>query len=635
MFPKQVEEPTGEPHCADYVYEKFEAGNQEIRLITLEPPLNEQDAVHYRIFHTKLQNAGDSMALSHVWSDPKHTAWVWVNGGRLKVTINLLIALGKLRALLSPYKNAGYVNRIWVDALCINQQDLDERASQVCLMGQVYSNANFTVGWIGASTKNTERTLRFIGDLAAMSKEDIDGPTAKTSRWIAQHTSPVFRDCQWMAVAELFNREWFTRTWIVQEVALSRTLVILCGRFSCKLTDFWHAVNLIMCNTADLAFLPIKQAVNNMSDADINLARQRSHILAHSIELQMGLLRACKNHTQRENAPSFYDIMGWFFLYNASDLRDKLYAFRSLCSLDHSEILSLPIDYTTSVAELYTSFFRRHLEVRKSLGFLSDCSSDRTLPALPSWVPTLSLNLEYDPLSFLETFNACKDTRPQYSFGSIYQQLFLRGLVVDNVTAIGEAMGPLRLQYGNVETEQAKVIRSWEMLVDPDVDQSNRIQSVFCLTDFPYFTPSSPLTGEYITGTSNSEAFTRLILCNHHGRLNVEYNSFPYSPNLQPYVDRVPQERELVLNLMGRAQQACTGKRFFITSKGYYGLGRPEITIGDKIGGFLGATVPFASRSRDNHNILIGECYVQGLMAGEAIEQMERGEVNACELELR
>jgi hypothetical protein len=62
----------------------------------------------------------------------------------------------------------------------------------------------------------------------------------------------------------------------------------------------------------------------------------------------------------------------------------------------------------------------------------------------------------------------------------------------------------------------------------------------------------------------------------------------------------------------------CDKRRFFITINGYIGLAPPEALVGDVVCIFLGARVPFILRSRGEYFMLVGECYTQGVMLGEA-----------------
>lgn len=91
-------------------------------------------------------------ALSYVWGDPNDTTNIEVNGKSVAVTKSLETALRRL----SNFDNGKYSKDIWIDALCINQADLDEKAYQVPLMGEIYSHTERVIGWLGQEDDNSD-----------------------------------------------------------------------------------------------------------------------------------------------------------------------------------------------------------------------------------------------------------------------------------------------------------------------------------------------------------------------------------------------------------------------------------------------------------------------------------------------
>lgn len=96
-----------------------------------------------------------------------------------------------------------------MDALCINQADMEERGRQVRFMAEVYSKANRVVVWLG------ESEARDHGAFQAMLEA-------------GEKSSPLASD-KLQAVRALLNRPWFRRIWVLQEVAAARNLRIMCG----------------------------------------------------------------------------------------------------------------------------------------------------------------------------------------------------------------------------------------------------------------------------------------------------------------------------------------------------------------------------------------------------------------------
>lgn len=81
-------------------------------------------------------------ALSYVWGLPDTFNYkIWLNDVLVPIRHNLLLAL---RALRREYDRI-----LWIDALCIDQSNLEERGHQVRVMGEIYSNANHVLAWLG------------------------------------------------------------------------------------------------------------------------------------------------------------------------------------------------------------------------------------------------------------------------------------------------------------------------------------------------------------------------------------------------------------------------------------------------------------------------------------------------------
>lgn len=98
-----------------------------------------------------LQNNRDYVALSYTWGQTIPSIPISVNGTVAMITDNLYMALLHLRK--------GGITKVWVDALCINQNNLHEWSTQVSQMAQVYQGASMVYMWLGESNELTERAF--------------------------------------------------------------------------------------------------------------------------------------------------------------------------------------------------------------------------------------------------------------------------------------------------------------------------------------------------------------------------------------------------------------------------------------------------------------------------------------------
>ncbi|KAK4109286.1 hypothetical protein N656DRAFT_716317, partial [Canariomyces notabilis] len=113
---------------------------------------------------------------------------------------------------------------IWVDAICINQEDLDERQHQVQLMDWIYSTANYTVVWLGPSDEWTDLAVSALSKVGTVFSEFGSNSLDPFHLRLRRTESEVFPDLserEWESLAAFYGRRWFSRIWVIQEVALS------------------------------------------------------------------------------------------------------------------------------------------------------------------------------------------------------------------------------------------------------------------------------------------------------------------------------------------------------------------------------------------------------------------------------
>jgi Heterokaryon incompatibility protein (HET) len=125
----------------DFLYQPLNIAERQIRLVTLQPGKFHHEIV-CNIYMVSLDRNPSYEALSYVWGDPRITQSIQVDGMPFDITLNLVAALRRLR-----YSNN--YRRLWVDAICINQGDLDERSSQVAIMSGIYKQTEGAILWVG------------------------------------------------------------------------------------------------------------------------------------------------------------------------------------------------------------------------------------------------------------------------------------------------------------------------------------------------------------------------------------------------------------------------------------------------------------------------------------------------------
>jgi hypothetical protein len=152
------------------------------------------------------------VALSYCWGDPLITRAIVVNGMSIQVTTNLEAALRALRALKYEY--------LWIDALCINQEDLLERGLQVMRMGLIFSNASKVLAWIGDEADDSQMVMAYLLSNAQIAMHyNIPIGQKISSVDIPESVTEPF--------SALFRRPFWKRVWVIQEISKGREVHVL------------------------------------------------------------------------------------------------------------------------------------------------------------------------------------------------------------------------------------------------------------------------------------------------------------------------------------------------------------------------------------------------------------------------
>jgi hypothetical protein len=162
-------------------------------------------------------------AISYTWGSATRDESILLDGHSYLVTTSAFEVLQRIRRKDKPFL-------IWIDAICINQYDNEEKSRQIRLMGQIYSMASETVGWIGKTEGDS--TLAISAMRSIVREFGLAHPChydAVLGDKILSYARSETGSREWKAITRLFSRAWFRRIWVLQEVVLSKSLVIYCG----------------------------------------------------------------------------------------------------------------------------------------------------------------------------------------------------------------------------------------------------------------------------------------------------------------------------------------------------------------------------------------------------------------------
>ncbi|TLD16372.1 uncharacterized protein PgNI_00620 [Pyricularia grisea] len=342
-----------------YKYKAIDLATDAIRLFRLFPAPTEKgdtELIRCEIFETFLHQVEGVPyeALSYTWGDATQQHEIELNGKAHLVTSNLYQALRDLRL-----ENEDRV--LWVDAICINQQDVRERGHQVGQMTLTYRNAERVLIWLGPGSTHTDAILTWMNALDQRVVIRRDYRRNSTEAWRAELVGLVEdlndSDCildhpklspeLTAMIPQLYEAPWFRRIWILQEAANARSALVMYGRQSVPSRTF--------------AVMPMLMG--------FEVAKGKQTVL----EIMPGPLRATSWWKERHDLELL--IAKFAGHCEAGDERDKIYALLGMAS-DSATPKMISPDYEVSLQAVIQRTLVYLLSIR---GIDVDCN------VVPSW----------------------------------------------------------------------------------------------------------------------------------------------------------------------------------------------------------------------------------------------------------
>jgi hypothetical protein len=398
-------------------------------------------------------------------------------------------------------------------------------------------------------------------------------------------------------VVALVNNAWWGRSWVIQEVAMSRDILFQCGHVLASWDGVYATAEHTSAHFVRGSFPLILKVL---------LMSPKSKIIA-------------KGFNQLQQHTELLDLLERFRYCEASDPRDKIYALLRLASDVNPGDVN--IDYTLPVQQLYKDIVKLLLSKHQTLDILGAIIQQKSKlqSLLPSWVPDWSFSTIYvDERSFARKLATKED--PENSVSKAYfasgdtvvstdkqsdtDSLVLRGFLFDTLhdlyePAIGFEIDPSAF---NKAQQQNTAIQEWDeanlgfaAFVDPYAHTCGRKEAF-------WRTLVADMIGD---GRATNEARAEEMFNVWSGRAGAPELASSFT---EPFVTAV--------------LRASHTRRFCITSKGYMALAPAEAVQGDLVCVLFGGQTPFILRPTRGNFHLVGACYVHGIMFGEAMEEL-------------
>ncbi|OTA68540.1 HET-domain-containing protein [Hypoxylon sp. EC38] len=594
-----------------YCYVPFglEPECNQFRILTLFPGSGEQ-RLECILEHGDIDQSPSYEAISYVWGDPLDKVDITCNGKTLAITAGLEVVLRHFR---SPTEK----KILWADAVCINQNDNDERGRQVRRMKDIYSKASQVLIWLGEECDDSNIGIAAASDIAhACHQYTSDGGSLRTISFYEESTQKLFgkfRDSSQFprlsAFAKIIRRLWFTRVWVVQELALATQATVFCGTSSISWTDLMAAIT---------------------AQDHLNL-----WLSDHERNAYVFILERARQEWSAGVRHSLLSVLFRYRILDASDPRDKIFGLNALTKTEVLGVEALQPNYDVDTTKLYTDVAKEILKNSTDLNLLSVPRRFSGVgPTLPSWVPdwtntrlTAPLGLaNYSDINEL-IFTTSGSSRPEIEFGGAgSSSLGIRGRCVDRIAAVSTILRldhlP-RTDYHGVRIPKcAFVLNDWSRVVK--------------LRERKLYITGEPMRDAFIQTLATESTHESIELLRQQldilerGATITRWLGF--LPKFLPdwLVDRVVclvhgvlfYHRNDQMTLDFRIHlSSLADRRVFRTDKGYIGLGSALAEAGDEIVVVKGAKVPLILRTSGAQWTLQGDCFVKGIMRSEAYHE--------------
>ncbi|KAI8722725.1 HET domain-containing protein [Fusarium sp. LHS14.1] len=596
------------------------------RLLTLLPGSSDT-SLHCQLSNSNLTTRPVYDALSYVWgkpSSPNDSSNVLVlDGHHFLATANLVSALRHLR----PPVGAKPIT-LWVDAVCINQEDLNERGQQVSMMRDIYASAERVVIWIGEEGDGSDAVFDALPVIAG--PDEQQGTESRDTKRLN-----LMRECSSFFISVVDRRPWFSRTWILQELAMAKQdPLVVCGWKSAPWSLFikgWVAI-------ARDAFEEL--AIIREQDTKRQRGASNSSATDGNFEMvsltKLDVLNELREEAMRtQGGESLRKLLMISRSSEATDPRDRIYGLLGMLKVDGSGT-TIPVDYHKPTTTVYSDAMAHIFSQGEGPHFLSgvwlpgvsagapridSLPSTVDQPNLPSWVPDFSRQI-----AGKATQTSGIHFHPPAGIGA-------------SGTGAGCNNGK-RLDDGRTLQVEGLFVDTIDQLISLGISLDSCIEKLPALEAVSSEARKQtcqldPTIAPFIDQFKTKEPLWRILISNK--RLRSGYDAAPssYEDMYLSLLNRNTNKADLDNNNQQNEYELCLnqgiGKRsLFVSKSGFVGTCVAESCVGDTIAILFGSPVPFVLRPIAQTGLetgrklyaLVGGSYVGGIMGGEMVDEL-------------
>ena len=576
-----------------------------------------------------------------------------------------------VESALRQLRHDDHDRTLWIDQICINQDDPEEKSKQIRMMAKIYEVSSVVLVWLGVRSERSDEAMSYLRELV----EAFDNGQSPSGY--------AYQSDRAQAVNELLKRPWFERAWTLQEAANARNCKVLCGT---EVVDYQILHHLYSgCQGGrSKEWREILECI--ATSGPTSAPNDERPIMAHILTIaKLKEIREREQANDANAAPAGSALMLFNRLRSCKtqDARDKIFSMYQNLPQSIKNTIGFP-DYEMPVEDLYHRVAASQLcEIGNIMYLAAGGTYRRNLP-LPSWVPDYTYPETHYSLAVLD--EDCFHRTGKHLFRAADQEeasaqvlddgrtLKLKGRILGNVREIAQSFNFLSRD----NRDRSAKLKSQIKELRQHIQECTSMVESYSLD----YTVLSPLTvlrltltcgmevlnggpsfgGVFVRASAEDidqrfEAFDRYTSAAErmtagpivHSRVLADrdsgdgrkeegglqimvYNTTPTAAfnNMKTFAD----SKEQGLAALAPFEAACGGRAFFITEDNHMGLAPSVTRPEDKVCVIHGCRVPFiirlieerkiktaeGKRIKQKHYVLVGECYIYGFMNGEAVQ---------------
>ncbi|CAM1503239.1 Fc.00g080150.m01.CDS01 [Cosmosporella sp. VM-42] len=601
----------------------------------LPPPIPPPDYYRFRW--------GDFATLSYTWGNPSDTEVIVLNGADTPVPTNLAAALRTFRRLNCFDKRF----KLWADSISINQQDLEERSSQVAMMRHIYAQSWTTMTFLGAAANSSEKALGLLKTLAAC---EVNKTTGKLRDNLQDNPAYLAGHGEWLALQAFLQRRYWSRLWIVPEAALAPSnMLMFAGDESItwqQVQDGLTSIHTCLWYVKDLCLQHDRRmlrAAQGITDGEVSGLWDTENL--HHID--KGPARLARKE-RRGEAISYRDLLEVAYATTCTEPLDKVYGLLAFINPIIAD--QIVVDYRLQPSQLFSQVAQLFILHDNGLELLRDGSAWNQTKT-PSWAPDWTWEgRSRDSLSPVLPYQADGGRPAEISFSADGRLLIVRGVIVDMVEGMGwqstiksadgnsvntlQEINKFHTAYGAPSSTRIALYHTLigaraGVMGEHRAQEDGEMQ----LFNLPVSTETAMENFKQRGWSEFSIQGRRYEQWGDWRRENDEVDLGELGTVGDFFTNRMPAhvDKDSLWADFVRFRNVASGRKFVTTSRGRFGWvpegikGSVDIEVqrGDLFCIVFGCSVPLVIRRVGRNYLVLGEGYLQGYMDGNILKVLE------------